>query len=560
MAVSSLRMQPRGGVNALVMMNRLLAAALLFGALLAPVLDASAHRTGRPHSHGPSPMSPPPTLPLPPKLLWLDNEVDPSSLDSREKVAAVLDRAQDAGFNVIVPDARNYFGLAYYKSRTVSRAPASGEPDFDFLQTTIGECRARGLKVWAGINLFTDGGKGSFPAIGDAYQNRDWQTVTYDTLVEVRLGDELTTWATRINARGATGTSVLTTSTLAKGWPRRGDGVTTNALVAGITGGRITALFREDDGTSPSAALDGAEFAVVAEAPALAGRFAALTTGTAAAVATSTILLRADEYPHGALLYTNPADPAVRKRNLDVIREILEDYDVDGVILDRARFDNVKTDFSELSRAAFETWTKTPVANWPADICTPANPLTGDPLRPGPRWSEWLLWRAQIIHDFIAESRKIARAHKGKVFADYVGGWYDTYHEVGVNWADAEFDPREIVPHLPAAYQATGYAQMLDCLSTGLYYKRVRASDPGTGPTIENGLALVRKVTLGRVPLAPGVYVPTHTTEEQFEDAIRICIEQGGGVMVFSHSTLTSMNRWDAARRGLEAVPQLLER
>ena len=177
----------------------------------------------------------------------------------------------------------------------------------------------------------------------------------------------------------------------------------------------------------------------------------------------------------------------------------------------------------------------------------------------GPHFDRWVAWRPAVIRDFIAKARRIADKHK-VLLGDYVGGWYPVYWEVGVNWADEGYDPAKDYDWVPEGYAKTGYSQMLDYLSPGVYYAAVR-KDEGTDPesTIEGGIETALRVTRSRIPVIPGLYVPNLNSDALFEAAVRQCLEQAGGVMIFSQTTMDKQERWEAARRGLQATPQLPE-
>ncbi|TVQ74838.1 MAG: hypothetical protein EA363_01195, partial [Balneolaceae bacterium] len=63
-----------------------------------------------------------------------------------------------------------------------------------------------------------------------------------------------------------------------------------------------------------------------------------------------------------------PSHPEVRQFKLNILREILQTYDFDGVILDRVRFDSIQSDFSPVSRRAFEQYLGTELERFPEDI------------------------------------------------------------------------------------------------------------------------------------------------------------------------------------------------
>lgn len=510
------------------------------------------------------------SLRRPLKMLWVDNEADPLALASREKVSVLLDKAKNAGFNVIVPDTRNWHGLAFYKSKIAPRPTPSYPQDFDFLATVTDEAHKRGMLVHAGLNVFVEGAKDPTTRIGAAWDHPEWQAVVYDRLVKVAAGDGLTTFARGVDQRATSGVSVLTPH-YGKRYPREDVGRTTApktvrpGFVATVADSCVTTVVREAELTTAGIDIPANGYVLLL---ADATSSPPLQVGQSVTIAAETVMLPEAEYPGGMLLYTNPAHPDVQKRNLEIIAEVLSDYDIDGVILDRVRFDSFKVDFSDLSRTLFEKATGKPVAKWPEDICVPANPLTGEPMAPGARFDDWVAWRASVIRSFMEKARETVDRHEKKHLGDYVGAWYDTYWEVGANWADASFDPNRadawtgtgIDLKLPAGYAKAGYAQMLDYLSPGVYYSAVRRDEaPVPGKSIEGALDVVQRVTGGHLPLVPGIYVPNLKTDELHEAAIRMCIEKTGGVMVFSQTSIEKANRWEATARGLEATPQLPE-
>lgn len=55
-------------------------------------------------------------------------------------------------------------------------------------------------------------------------------------------------------------------------------------------------------------------------------------------------------------------------------------------------------------------------------------------------------------------------------FGVYVGAWYSTYYEVGVNWASPKYDTAADYPNWATdRYKDYGYADMLDFMLLGAY-------------------------------------------------------------------------------------------
>ena len=92
--------------------------------------------------------------------------------------------------------------------------------------------------------------------------------------------------------------------------------------------------------------------------------------------------------------FANPIDPAVRAYELSIVKEVLQNYNVDGIDLDWVRYDDANMDVGPVSRAA-------------ANEAIGLDPLTlnfaaglNDPLV-----ARWQAWRSQIIADHVATVR-----------------------------------------------------------------------------------------------------------------------------------------------------------
>lgn len=63
---------------------------------------------------------------------------------------------------------------------------------------------------------------------------------------------------------------------------------------------------------------------------------------------------------------------------------------------------------------------------------------------------QWLEFRAKVIHDFMEKARAAVKSVNPSVkFGVYVGGWYASYYDVGVNWASPITIPRPNSRGLP---------------------------------------------------------------------------------------------------------------
>ena len=143
------------------------------------------------------------------------------------------------------------------------------------------------------------------------------------------------------------------------------------------------------------------------------------------------------EIPGKKVLFVNPALPEVQEHEIALFKEAARKYDLDGILLDRARYDNIQSDFSDFSREAFERYIGRKLERFPEDIYAWEEDGAGGWKRTdGPWFKKWIEWRASVIHGFFARTREELKAVKpGLKFGAYTGAWYPSYFEVGVNVA-----------------------------------------------------------------------------------------------------------------------------
>lgn len=268
----------------------------------------------------------------------------------------------------------------------------------------------------------------------------------------------------------------------------------------------------------------------------------------------------------------NPSNHEVREYQKSILVEFVTRYpDIDGIIFDRLRYDNITSDFSELSHRQFEEWSGKKVENFPEDIFY----WEGDDLQPGKYYKEWIEWRATVIKSFVEEAHDAIRAANPDVLiGDYTGAWYPTYYQLGVNWASVKYDPSKQYDWATPTYHNTGYAELLDIYMTGLYYTLVTKEDvdkangvvgtrneagmDATDPTycysVEGGAELAKAITCGVVPVCGSLYVRQYGDDGKlFARAVRQALKSNdGGVMIFDLVHIVESDWWDLLEKSLK--------
>ncbi|GAA3411195.1 S-layer homology domain-containing protein [Paenibacillus hodogayensis] len=237
------------------------------------------------------------------------------------------------------------------------------------------------------------------------------------------------------------------------------------------------------------------------------------------------------------VLFVNPSNDEVRDYQLKTFEEVMKNYDVDGIILDRGRYDNETADFSDLTKAKFETFLQQrgkTLTNWPNDIFSYTN---GKRVN-GPLLQDWWEFRSGTIESFVKQTRDLVdryTASKGKKIqtSAYVGAWFESYYLNGVHWGSKNFryDSRLKFPTdsiYTDAYYQTGYIDHMDFLMVGTYYS--------TTPEIQRYITIDSIVTNGEVPLYAGMALADLQSPALQREIFQTALGSSNGLMLFDAS------------------------
>lgn len=206
-------------------------------------------------------------------------------------------------------------------------------------------------------------------------------------------------------------------------------------------------------------------------------------------------------------MFLNPHHPEVQSFIVGLVGDLATNYpQLDGIILDRGRFLDCRSDFSDLTRKQFEDFIGEELTNWPDDVFP--NKAVEVPTKDFPKYyKQWWQFRAQTIHDIVEKASAEAHAKNPDIqFGCYVGAWYGSYYQNGVNWASPNFDPVQTSSYQVWAnndYKNTGYADLIDILILGCYTAPDKLE--GTDDWTAQGFAANGKMrTMGDCPLVIG--------------------------------------------------------
>ncbi len=526
------------------------------------------------------------------RLMWVDGsanvfrKVTHNGITSQEDytttragVEDIVRHCKAAHFNTIVVDVKPLSGEVLYNSKIAPRKKIwKGRklPDFDVLAAFVEIGHREGLKIDACINTLSEGHK--YFSVGPAYQHPDWQSIVYtvDRGLNAEDGQRLPVRAAGEPDDIAKPTILTDDSVLLGGDPTSGmvgleSAEKTDGLVHGESGVPLGKQLNIsiDENNRITGVVDSA---LLGDDPLLAPEDGRLITATRAAdqqwagqhLRPGSLVrfdLRSNRIPiakapsEKIACFVNPLNPDARRYELDIVKELVTNYDIDALVLDRCRYSNINNDFSDLTRAAFRTWllSKPRTAGradfrWPEDIFS-FSPTPGAPRVEGPLYKPWLEFRAQVIHDLAADIARTAKSIKPDItMGTYVGSWYPKYYEVGVNWGSEQTRLR--YSWFTPDYPQTGYADFFDWISTGCYYPvaskdDARSQGMSEKGTVEYAAQLSGLAVANSAFVYPGIYCTDYTNHPDiFIRAIEACCRQGQGCMVFDISYVNDYNWW----------------
>lgn len=261
--------------------------------------------------------------------------------------------------------------------------------------------------------------------------------------------------------------------------------------------------------------------------------------------------------------FFNPVRDDVQDYICDLLEDLARYEGLEGIFLDRGRFDGFTSDFSDYTRRRFEEYIGGKVQNFPSDIL-PAGHTAGIPSTQPVHMKKWLEFRAKTIHDFMGKARAaVKKVNPGLKFGVYVGGWYSTYYEVGVNWASPNYNTASKFSWATTQYQNYGYADLMDQMLIGAYASP--GSVYGTSEwTMQGFCSLAKERTMKACPMVAGGPdvgnwdANDRFTQEQENQAITnsvsACYRASDGYFLFDMIHLKKADQWQYVKAGIDGV------
>jgi len=256
-------------------------------------------------------------------------------------------------------------------------------------------------------------------------------------------------------------------------------------------------------------------------------------------------------------IFVNPANDEVVQYELSLIEEVMNSYDIDGIVLDRVRYVGLCSDFSQLT---IHKWKQANGIEGEIDLSDIYAFTKKDgkiEVEYGKYFGSFNTFRAQMIYDFMQKVRQtVERANKKIELIDYTGSWYPLYYLLAANWAS----PDHLEPSYPATnpeeYAKTGYIRLVDRMMSGFYYEDVEIREaqehhmPADWYSVEGSAVIAYDVTRHEKPILGSLFLDQYKSNpENIRRAIDMCFQKSDGCMLFDLCYLVRNDWWQYAAR-----------
>jgi len=153
----------------------------------------------------------------------------------------------------------------------------------------------------------------------------------------------------------------------------------------------------------------------------------------------------------------------------------------------------------------------------------------------GKFYIEWLTFRATVIRDFTSKVRQLVneinyKTKRNVKLSVYLGSWYDTIYENGINWASENFRYDKRLGFVEDRiykyeYYLTGYIRNFDYIFIGTYQKNL--------DDIKRYITLGNILVNGEVPICSSLDLSALTENSLSSKVFYEGLKHAEGIMLF---------------------------
>jgi hypothetical protein len=494
------------------------------------------------------------------RIFWIDATANLERLGSEQKIAELVQKIKQVGFNTIVYDVKPIVGYTVYPSKLTKKITEwKGQrlpEDFDPLRYMVREAKKNEIPLLVSLNAFSEGH--ALFQQGPGYEMADLQTVLYDSVPVLRTGwpEEQSFPLCEKPDQPLSEEQKIYVYRSLESLPKESHNLWRVVLSAQgvvrqvIENGKVLEALPKD------------HVVLLGRGPGEDFLRSYTWLSRKLFIVSQPVFVKINERPRVQYpLMMNPHLPAVQERALAFIKEVLENYEVDGIVYDdRLRFAGDNADFSEYTRAQFEKYVGKKL-EWPKDVFEYSyTPSLERGVRPGKYWEAWWVWRALAMRNWIARVRNLVDSLRpDALFGIYAGSWYGEYNKYGSNYGSDELVAG--FNFLTDAYRRTGFAELLDFVITGCYYSvptlcAALENNKPLGSTVEAAAQLSNSVVRDQAWTYAGIMLADYFhAPSLLEQALQAACWHTQGVMIFDLSHKIELF-WDILERAFKNDPR----
>lgn len=263
-------------------------------------------------------------------------------------------------------------------------------------------------------------------------------------------------------------------------------------------------------------------------------------------------LINMIDYESNGSIFLNPIDNRVQEYVIAMLKDLANYQGLKGIILDRGRFYGIESDFSSLAQEKFQKYIGQELPNFPQGILDKSNMKI---------YKKWLEFRAKTVYDFMARAKQAVTAIQPAInFGVYVGGWYSTYYQVGVNWASKEYDPSFTYGSWASKeYYKTGYGNLMDIILIGAYASPDRIYGDSEW-SVEGFCKLAKKkmtkntLVVGGPDVGNGKWATSseRLVNRAITESVDAAMKSCDGYFLFDMIHIKQKNQWGYVKTGID--------
>ena len=195
---------------------------------------------------------------------------------------------------------------------------------------------------------------------------------------------------------------------------------------------------------------------------------------------------------------------------------------------------------------------------WPEEIYELKLVNEESEIVPGPLFQEWLEFRSKSIQSFFKRLINSVRSVDTAIpVANFVGAWYPTYYEYGVNWAGETNVPDE--DWASRDYPKTALAEMFDYLVVGCFFPRITMEEAENADaewwmSVEGSCIVSMEVVNGVCPVYGSLLVEQFADDgARFKTSLKTILNLTNGLYIYDLSYVEKYKYWDEIESVLKA-------